>query len=158
MSTSWVINIAFCVGVILSYKLLKKIIKIALNKERSRESIGTCNDKEFQRRVLEYYQNASKEYNDLNGKVEALFKDVYKNASNIIERNKKRMNEELSNSTTANAKQVFYQVSEAKKELKAHRADIAAKVVAEVMKGHQNGKRKSEVISSLSRDLSKKLH
>lgn len=158
MSTSLVINIAFCVGVILSYKLLKGIITKALKKKRSSESIGNCSDQEFQRRVMEYYKHASKEYNDLNGKVEALFKDVYKSASDIIERNKKRMNEELSNSTTANAKQVSDQVAEAKKELKAHTADIAAKVAAEVMKGHQNGKRKSEVISSLSRDLSKKLH
>lgn len=158
MSTSLVINIAFFAGAILSYSLLKRIISSALRKKRSRDSVLDCDDKEFQRRVVEYYKSASKEYSDLNNRVEELFKDVCKRANDIIESNKKKMDKELSDGTNANIRQVSDQVKEAIKESKVHTANVAAKVAERIISECKDDERDSEIISSLSRDLSKKLH
>lgn len=158
MSTSLIVNIAFVVGVIFSYKLLERIVKSFLIAKQRRNSILSCSEKDFQKKVLEYYKGSLKEHGALEEKVQDLFNDVYKQAKDVIEINKKRLNNELSNSTDANMKKVSDRVTKAIEESKAHTANVAAKVAQRIINECEDEKKDSEVISSLSRDLNKKLH
>ncbi|OEY87017.1 hypothetical protein BIY23_00815 [Wolbachia pipientis] len=158
MSTSLIIAIAFFVGVILSCGLLKKMVGGTLRRKRRKNSILGCDEKEFKDKVLGFYKSALKDYDVLIKEVkemEEALKEVY---SGVVTENKEKLGKELNDGITANVKQAADQIIKAKEELEANIANIAANNVRMIMNKQKDSKRNSEIITTLSRDLSKKLH
>ncbi|MBV0899954.1 MAG: hypothetical protein KTV77_04370 [Wolbachia endosymbiont of Fragariocoptes setiger] len=158
MSSSLVINIAFFTGAILSYKLAEKVIKNLIKKKRKRKNSLNSEDEEFRKEVLNLYSNAVDEYRNLDGKVKKLFNDVCKQANDIIDNSKKILDKELKDNTDTVMKQSSNKIKKAINDLNKYTTNIASKVTEKIINEYQDDKVNSKVISSLSRDLNKKLH
>ncbi len=60
MSTSLIVGLAFFVGFVFSYKLLKEVIKNALNdKAQQEQNLQNEEIEKFRRDMLEYYKKSS---------------------------------------------------------------------------------------------------
>ncbi|NUY39184.1 hypothetical protein GO684_00240 [Wolbachia endosymbiont of Litomosoides brasiliensis] len=158
MSTSLIISLAFFVGFILSYKLLKKVVKNALNNKRNKSKLTNEEIEKFRRDMLEYYKKSSEKYKKLDEEVNKMMNEAFDKADSIIKRNRKQLDQTLDNNARSHLKKVTDQVEKAIGDLQANTANIAADAVKKIMQEHKDNKRSSEVISSFSRNLNKKLH
>jgi F-type H+-transporting ATPase subunit b len=158
MSTSLVISIAFFVGAIVSYELLKNIIRSALRRKRKKRSVLSCTEQEFKNKVLHLCKSALRDYDILINEMKGMEETLKKEYGNVIEGNKGKLDKELNDGITANIKQATDQLTRAKEELEAKLANAAANSVKSIINKNKNNKRNSEVIATLSRSLSKKLH
>ncbi|MGL9717107.1 MAG: hypothetical protein ACR5K9_00040 [Wolbachia sp.] len=158
MSTSMIIGLAFLVGFILSYGPLKKVIKSALNKKRDKSKLTNEEIEKFRRDMLEYYKGSSEKYKKLDAEVSEIMNEALDKANSIIKYNRQQLNQTLDENARFHLKKVTDQVEKAIGDLQASTANIAADAVKKIMQEHKDDKRSSEVISSLSRDLNKKLH
>ncbi|MDM8335192.1 hypothetical protein [Wolbachia pipientis] len=158
MSTSLIVGLAFWVGFILSYKLLKKVIKNALNNKRSKNKLIDEEVEKFNRDMLEYYRESSEKYKKLDAEVNKMMNEALDKAHCIIKHNKQQLDQILDDNARFHLKKVTDQVEKAIGDLHSNTASIAACAVKKIMQGHKDDRHSSEVISSLSRDLSKKLH
>ncbi|WP_395463238.1 hypothetical protein [Wolbachia endosymbiont of Cantharis cryptica] len=158
MSTSLIVGLAFLVGFILSYKLLKKVIKSALSNKRNKSKLTNEEIEKFRRDMLEYYRKSSEKYKKLDAEVNKMMNEALDKANNIIKHNRQQLDQTLDGNTRSNLKKVTDKVEKAIGDLQANTANIAADAVKKIMQEHKDDKRNSEVISSFSRDLNKKLH
>ncbi|QOD38566.1 F0F1 ATP synthase subunit B family protein [Candidatus Wolbachia massiliensis] len=158
MSTSLVVGFAFLVGFILSYKSLKKAIKSALNNKRNSSKLTNEEVEKFRKDMLEYYRESSKKYKKLDAEVNKMMKEALDRADSIIKHNRQQLDQTLDENARSNLKKITDQVEKAIGDLQANAASVAANAVKKIMQEHKDDKRNSEVISSFSRDLNKKLH
>ncbi|NSM56593.1 hypothetical protein HET73_03750 [Wolbachia endosymbiont of Atemnus politus] len=158
MSTSMIVGLAFLVGFILSYRLLKKVIKNALNKKRNKSKLTSEEIEKFRRDMLEYYKESSEKYKKLDAEVNKIMNEALDKANSIIKYNRQQLDQTLDDNARFHLKKVTDQVEKAIGDLQASTANIAADAVKKIMQEHKDDKRSSEIISSLSRDLNKKLH
>ncbi|MDR2831912.1 MAG: hypothetical protein LBV62_03290 [Rickettsiales bacterium] len=158
MSISLIINLAFLVSFILLYKLLKKMIKSALNNKRNKSKFSNEETEKFRKDMLEYYRKSFEKYKKLDAEVNKMMNEALDKANSIIEHNRQQLDQTLDDNTHSNLKKVTDQVEKAIEDLQANTASIAADAVKKIMHKHKDDKRSSEVISSFSRDLNKKLH
>ncbi len=158
MSTSMIIGLAFSVGFIFSYKLLKKLIKNILNRERDKSKFTNEEVEKFKRDMLEYYKKSSEKYKKLDAEVNKTINEALDKANRIIKYNRQQLDQTLNENARFHLKKVTDQVEKAIGDLQASTANIAADAVKKIIQVHQDNKRSSEIISSLSRDLNKKLH
>ncbi|MGL9762663.1 MAG: hypothetical protein ACR5LB_11190 [Wolbachia sp.] len=158
MSTSLIVGLAFLVGFILSYKLLKKVIKNALNNKRNKIKLTNEEVEKFRRDMLEYYRESYEKYKRLDAEVNKMMNEALDKANSIIKHSKQQMDQTLDDNTRSNLKKVTDQVEKTIGDLQANTASIAADAVKKIMQEHKDDKRSGEVISSLSRNLNKKLH
>ncbi|MDD9331429.1 MAG: hypothetical protein PV340_02080 [Wolbachia sp.] len=156
MSTSLIVNIAFCVGFILSYNLLKKIIKKVLKKKRTQDEILDQITNSFTKDAVDHYRKFLKEYNELDARASALLKGASSQAAEIMKYKMHELEKTLDGKMNSNAKQASEQIKKAVGDIKANTASVAANTVKKMMNEYKDDKHK--VISSLSRDLNKKLH
>ncbi|QKX03174.1 hypothetical protein GOY07_03270 [Wolbachia endosymbiont of Litomosoides sigmodontis] len=158
MSTSLIIGLAFFVGFILSYKSLKKVIKNALNNKRNKSKLTNEEIEKFRRDMLEYYKKSSEKYKKLDEEVNKMMNEAFDKADSIIKHNRKQLDQTLNNNARSHLKKVTDQIEKAIGGLQANTANIAADAVKKIMQEHKDNKRSSEIISSFSRNLNKKLH
>lgn len=158
MSTTLIINLAFLVGFLFSYKLIKKLIKDVLHSKRKKSKVTSEETEKFKQDMIAYYKRSSERYKKLGEEVNEMMKDALDKAESIIEHNRRRLDSKLDDSTHANLKKVTDQFEKTIGDIKANTANIAADAVKKIMHEHKDDKRNSEIISSLSRDLNKKLH
>ncbi len=158
MSTSLITSIAFFTGLILSYELLKRIIKNALRKSRKKRSVLSCTEQEFKKKVLYLCKSALKDYDTLINEMKGMEESLKKEYSNVIAANKGNLDKKLDDGIAANIKQATDQITKAKEELEVSLSNAAGSGVKSIINKLKDNKRNSEVISTLSRDLSKKLH
>lgn len=158
MSTTLIINLAFLVGFLFSFKFIKKLIKNILNSKRKKNKVTSEGTDKFRQDMIAYYKRSSERYKKIGEEVNEMMQDALNKAESIIEHNRKRLDQKLDGNTRANLKKVTDQFEKTIGDVKAHTANIAAEAVKKIMDEHQDDKRDSEVISSLSRDLNKKLH
>lgn len=158
MSTLLVISLAFLVGFILSYKLLRKVIKNALNNKRNKSKFSSEETEKFRKDMLEYYKKSSEKYKRLDAEVNKMMNEALDKANSIIKHNRQQLDQTLDENAHSNLKKVTDQVEKALGDLQANTASIAADAVKKIMHERKDDKRSSEIISSFSRDLSKKLH
>ncbi|MDR2977946.1 MAG: hypothetical protein LBU56_00615 [Rickettsiales bacterium] len=158
MSTSLIVGLAFLVGFILSYKLLKKVVKNALSNKRNKSKLTNEEVKKFRRDMLEYYRESSEKYKRLDAEVNKMMNEALDKANSIIKHSRQQLDKTLDDNTRSHLKKVTDQVEKNIGDLQANTASIAADAVKKIMQEHKDDKRSSEVISSLSRDLNKKLH
>ncbi|KLT21771.1 ATP synthase B/B' CF putative [Wolbachia endosymbiont of Armadillidium vulgare str. wVulC] len=158
MSTSMIIGLAFLAGLVFAYKLLKKVIKNALNNKRNKSKFSSEETEKFRKDMLEYYEKSSRKYKKLDAEVNKMMNEAFDKANSIIKHNKQQLDQTLDDNAHSNLKKVTDQVEKALGDLQANTASIAADAVKKIMHERKGDKRSSEVISSFSRDLSKKLH
>ncbi|MCA4775092.1 hypothetical protein IHO40_03125 [Wolbachia endosymbiont of Mansonella ozzardi] len=158
MSTSLIVGLAFLVGFILSYKLLKKVIKNALNNKRNKSKLTNEEVEKFRRDMLEYYRESSEKYKRLDAEVNKMMNEALDKANSIIKHSRQQLDQMLDDDTRSHLKKVTDQIEKNIGDLQANTASIAADAVRKIMQEHKDDKRSSEIISSLSRDLNKKLH
>ncbi|AAW71045.1 hypothetical protein EJB10_04770 [Wolbachia endosymbiont of Brugia malayi] len=158
MSTSLIVGLAFFVGFIFSYKLLKKVIKNALNDKRNKSKLTNEEIEKFRRDMLEYYKKSSEKYKKLDEEVNKMMNEAFDKADSIIKHNRKQLDRTLDDNARSYLEKVTDQVEKAIGDLQANTANIAADAVKKIMQEHKDDKRSSEVISSFSRNLNKKLH
>ncbi|MFP3035892.1 MAG: hypothetical protein ACEY3A_02575 [Wolbachia sp.] len=158
MSTALIVSLAFLVGFILSYKLLKNVIKNALNNKRNKSKLTNEEVEKFRRDMLEYYRESSEKYKRLDAEVNKMMNEALDKANSIIKHSRQQLDQMLDDNTRSHLKKVTDQVEKNIGDLQANTASIAADAVKKIMQEHKDDKRSSEVISSLSRDLNKKLH
>ncbi|WCR57857.1 ATP synthase F0 subunit B [Wolbachia endosymbiont of Ctenocephalides felis wCfeJ] len=158
MSTSIIVSLAFLVGFILLYRLLKKLIKGVLNKKRNKSRLTNEEIEKFRRDMLEYYKESSEKYKKLDIEVNKIMNEALDKANSIIKHNRQLLDQTLDDNTRSRLKKVTDQAEKAIGDLQANTANIAADAVKKIMREHKDDKRSSEIISSLSRDLNKKLH
>lgn len=158
MSTTLIINLAFLVGFLCSFKFIKKLIKDILSSKQKKSKITSEESEKFKQDMMAYYKRSSERYKKLGEEVNEMMQDALSKAESIIEHNRKRLDQKLDSNTHANLKKVTDQFEKTIGDVKANTANIAAEAVKKIMDDHQDDKRDSEVISSLSRDLNKKLH
>ncbi|MCA4774019.1 hypothetical protein [Wolbachia endosymbiont of Mansonella perstans] len=158
MSMSLIVGLAFLVGFILSYKLLKKVIKNALNNKRNKSKLTNEEVEKFRRDMLEYYRESSEKYKRLDAEVNKMMNEALDKANSIIKHSRQQLDQMLDDDTRSHLKKVTDQIEKNIGDLQANTASIAADAVRKIMQEHKDDKRSSEIISSLSRDLNKKLH
>ncbi|QKX02113.1 hypothetical protein [Wolbachia endosymbiont of Dirofilaria (Dirofilaria) immitis] len=158
MSTSMIIGLAFLVGFILSYRLLKELIKSALNKKGNKSKLTNEEVEKFKRDMLEYYKKSSEKYKKLDAEVNKTMSEALNKANRIIKYNRQQLDQTLNENARFHLKKVTDQVEKAIEDLQASTASIAADAVKKIIQVHHDDKRSSDIISSLSRDLNKKLH
>ncbi|MCM1000816.1 MAG: hypothetical protein KTV72_00525 [Wolbachia endosymbiont of Melophagus ovinus] len=158
MSTSLIVSLAFLVGFILSYKLLKKVIKNALNNKRNKSKLTNEEVEKFRRDMLGYYRESSEKYKRLDAEVNKMMNEALDKANSIIKHSRQQLDQTLDDNTRSHLKKLTDQVEKTIGDLQANTASIAADAVKKIMQEQKDNKRSSEVISSLSRDLNKKLH
>ncbi|WCR54044.1 MAG: ATP synthase subunit b [Wolbachia endosymbiont of Ctenocephalides orientis wCori] len=158
MSTTLIINFAFLVGFLCSFKFIKKLVKDILRSKRKKSKITSEETDKFRQDMIAYYKRSSERYKKLGEEVNEMMQDALSKAESIIEHNRKRLDQKLDSNTHANLKKVTDQFEKTIGDVKANTANIAAEAVKKIMDEHQDDKFESEVISSLSRDLNKKLH
>ncbi|GFQ86015.1 ATP synthase subunit b [Trichonephila clavata] len=108
--------------------------------------------------MLEYYKKSSEKYKELDAEVNKMMNEALDKANSIIKRNRQQLDQTLDDNAHSNLKKVTDQVEKALGDLQANTANIAADAVKKMMHERKDDKRSSEVISSFSRDLNKKLH
>ncbi|MDR0288885.1 MAG: hypothetical protein LBH78_02440 [Rickettsiales bacterium] len=158
MSTSLIVCLAFLVGFILSHKLLKKVIKNALNNKRNKSKLTNEEVEKFRRDMLEYYRKSSEKYERLDAEVNNIINEALDKANSIIKHSRQQLEQTLDDNTRSHLKKVTDQVEKTIGDLQANTASIAADAVKKITQEHKDDKCSSEIISSLSRDLNKKLH
>ncbi|QKX01888.1 hypothetical protein GOY13_03105 [Wolbachia endosymbiont of Cruorifilaria tuberocauda] len=158
MSTSMIVSLAFLVGFALSYRLLKKLIKDTINKKLNKSKFTNQEVEKFKMDMLEYYKKSSEKYKKLDEEINRTMNEALDKANKIIKYNRQQLDQTLSKNASIHLKRVSDQVEKAIGDLQANTASIAADTVKKIMQMHQDDKRSSEIISSLSRDLNKKLH
>ncbi|WP_168463863.1 ATP synthase F0 subunit B [Wolbachia endosymbiont of Ctenocephalides felis wCfeT] len=159
MSTALIVSLAFLVGFIFAYKPLKRVIRKALNSKRNKSKFTSEETKKFRQEMLEYYRKSSERYAKLDEEANAIMKEMLAKANNIIEYNRQRLDKTLDDNAQANLKKVTDQFEKTIENIKAGTASIAADAVEKILREHhKDSEQNSEIISSLSRDLNKKLH
>jgi F-type H+-transporting ATPase subunit b len=158
MSTTLIVNLAFLVGFILSYKLLKKVIKNVLKNKRNKIKFSSEEAEKLKNDMLDYYKKSSQKYRELSSEVNKMVEETLDKANNIIEHNRHNLCKTLDDNARSNLKKVTDQFEKTIEALKASTPDMAADAVRKIIYECKDEKRSSEVVSSLSRDLSKKLH
>ena len=154
MSTLLIVCLAFLVGFILSHRLLKKVIRNALNNKRNKSKFINEEVEKLIRDVLKCYRELFEKRKGLNAEVSKIFD----NAESIIKHYKQQRNQTPGNNNRSYSEKITGQREEAIKDLVANAVvNMAADNTKKIIQEHEDDKR-SEVISSLSRDLSKKLH
>ncbi|WCR59500.1 MAG: ATP synthase subunit b [Wolbachia endosymbiont of Ctenocephalides felis wCfeF] len=158
MSTSLIVCLAFLVGFILSRRLLKKVIRNALNNKRNKSKFINEEVERLRRDMLEYYREFSEKYKGLNAEVSKVMNEALDKAKSFTKLYEQQQNQTLDNNNRSYSEKITGQREEAIKDLVANTvvnmaADNTKKIIQE-----RKDEKHSEVISSLSRDLSKKLH
>lgn len=155
MSTSLIVCLAFLVGFILSRRLLKKVIRNALNNKRNKNKFINEEIERLRRDVLKCYRELFEKCKE--PEVDNIINEALDKAESIIKYYELQRNQTLDNNNRSYSEKITGQ-EEATKDLVANTvvnmaADNTKKIIQE-----RKDERHSEVISSLSRDLSKKLH
>ncbi|MDG7056525.1 MAG: hypothetical protein LKM44_03525 [Wolbachia endosymbiont of Meromenopon meropis] len=158
MSTSLIVSLAFFLGLIISYRSVKKIVKETLNKTHYKNKFINDEVEKFRRDVLEYYRESSEKYKRLDAEVNRIMNEALDKANSIISFNRQQLNQTLDRKVQSNLKKVTDQVERTIGDLHVNTANIAANTIKKIMQEHKDEKRNSEIISSLSRNLNKKLH
>lgn len=151
MSTSLIVCLAFLVGFILSHRLLKKVIRNALNNKRNKSKFINEEIERLRRDVLKCYREL---FEKCKGpEVNKIINEALDKAESIIKHYEQQRNQTPGNNNRFYLEKLTGQREKAIENL----VDMAADNTKKIIQEHEDDKR-SEVISSLSRDLSKKLH
>lgn len=156
MSTSLIVCLAFLVGFILSRRLLKKVIRNALNNKRNKNKFINEEVERLRRDVLKCYRELFEKCKE--PEVDNIINEALDKAESIIKYYELQRNQTLDNNNRSYSEKITGQREEATKDLVTNTvvnmaADNTKKIIQE-----RKDEKHSEVISSLSRDLSKKLH
>ncbi|MCV3769155.1 MAG: hypothetical protein K0T53_00225 [Wolbachia pipientis] len=157
MSPSIIVALAFLATFIFSYRALKKTIKNTLNKKRNNSKLINKEIEKFKKDVLEHYKKSSEKYTQLDEEINKIMNEVLNKANRIIKYNRQQLDQTLNENAHFHFKKVTNHVEKAIDNLQANTVNIAANAVKKAMQMHQNNNN-SKIISTLSRNLNKKLH
>ncbi|MGL9725850.1 MAG: hypothetical protein ACR5KV_04130, partial [Wolbachia sp.] len=138
MSTSLIISLAFLAGLAFAYKLLKKVIKNALNSKRNTNKFSSEETEKFRKDMLEYYKKSFEKYKKLDEEVNEMMNEALDKANSIIKHNRQQFNQTLDDNAHSNLRKVTDQVEKALGDLQANTANIAADAVRRIMHEHKD--------------------
>ncbi|WFW29887.1 MAG: hypothetical protein LJI21_01055 [Wolbachia endosymbiont of Menacanthus eurysternus] len=158
MSASLIVSAAFFMCFIFSFKLLNKIIKVALDNKCNKNKTMNEEVEKFRMDVLKYYIKFSEKYKKLDIEVNKIVSEAIDKANDIVEHSKQQLAQTLDNSNHFHLKNVTDQVKKAIVALQADTANIAADAIKKIVQKHKSYKYNSKIISSLSHNLDKRFH
>ena len=158
-SVYFVINLAFCIGTLLAFRPLCKKISQILAARADKIKQEVILPPETLRQSKELLSNVVIQNHETQKIISEIIKKAHEEYDSIITANKKDIENILDKHLDLALKKISDQVSLMSQSLKLSTIDMAASAIQELIKESSDQKQdNSGVISTLDRDLRKKLH
>ncbi|GAT75776.1 putative membrane protein [Ehrlichia ruminantium] len=162
ISAYFVINLAFCIGVLLAFSPLRKKVKELLTARLNKVKTEVTLPNEIQAQSKELSNKVTIQGYELDKAIEEILKKAHEEYDAIIAAHKADIEATLEKHLEVAIKKISDQVSVMAHSLKLSTIDVAAIAIQELVK-ESNEQSESQqdnngVISTLDRDLRKKLH
>ncbi len=159
MSTALIISSAFFVSFVFAYKPGYKLISNFLIKKRHDTRTQVKEFLDIQEESLSFLNSVLLKNEGIQIEIKKILQDASNEANLIIENKKKEIENILEDYQNFITEKIDDQILQVIQKLKTDSTMIAAKAVEELIQEHIGSQaNNSEIVSSLSRDLSKKLH